>query len=427
MSVCLGNLTGGEARETTRAELCRKCYSCQDGISSDVTIDTVNKGEGKKNGAVKSSPFTWFVFPTNGCNLSCRYCYANNAPGIMTKEVMHQTLLWLFNKQPHKKFKVHFFGGEPTTQWDMLVDFVKIGNVMAIDNNCEVAWSMTTNGTLLTQDRILWIKDNFNPNAPFLLSIDGRPETHNLNRVYHNGGGSFEDIPVDLILKTFPNLECRPTITANNSLNWIEDYKYLRNRGFKHIAIEPDHENIWTEEQYNNYERLLESLGKYYILSIRAGAPIKMKWIDVVKEGLMRGVVPTGSMCGVGKNSGAIDHRGKLYACQRYASYNEPDKYTIGDIWNGWDEIKLFETQALCREHVFGVESLGYTCGTCMARQFCLKGCNASNIKHMGKRETAPPAHCELQRREVKVGILVLAELGMLALKGKAAAQKCSK
>lgn len=416
-----------EVTVDTQSSLCKNCYSCQQGVSSEVTMGTKKQGGNQQQNA-QGQHFVWYVFPTNACNLVCKYCYANNAPGYMTKEVVHQTLRWLFSIQPHKKINVHFFGGEPTLQWDMLVDMVKIGNAMADTNGYDVKWSMTTNGTLLNQERLTWIAENFRKSAnPFLLSIDGRPETHDRNRIYHNGSGSFKDIPVELILKMFPNLECRPTITPNNVDGWFEDYQYLRNCGFKNIAIEPNHECEWTEEELKSYEKLLEKLARYYVLSVRSGSPIPMKWINIVKEGLIRSTPPIGAMCGIARNSGAIDHLGKLYACQRYASYNEPEKYALGDVWKGWNELQLLETQALKRENVVGMNDLGYNCQDCIAKQFCYKGCNASNVKHMGRRDIAVPIYCELTRREIKVGLLALAELGLLGLRGNTTPKSCSK
>lgn len=396
--------------ERERAARCENCYHCEQGIDKSQTVDTLRRNP-------YSQEFTYFIFPTNGCNLRCKYCYANNKPGKMTTETMHDMLTYLFVKQPSTNITCHFFGGEPMVMWDMIQDIVKIGNQMAQDNKKRVTWSMTTNGTLLTKERLDWIQKNFRPNNPFLLSIDGRPETHNKNRVFPGDKPTHEKIPVDLILEMFPYLECRPTILPDTAKDWFEDFKWLRNKGFKAIAIEPDFECEWTKEQMHDYEDMLWQVGQYYIMAQKLDQPFRVKFIEQVIQGLgNKGVIPGGMMCGTANNCAGIDHRGMLYACQRYASYNDPKKYAIGDVVTGFKEYERFETQILPRESVQGDIKEGYNCKTCWVRQFCFKGCNASNIKWRGKRDIAVPMYCELTRIEVKVALMVLTELGKLQL-----------
>jgi len=403
----------GESERDRRAKLCRKCYFCEQGVDKSISIDD------QKGGMVSQGrgEFCWYLFPTNGCNLRCKYCYANNKPGRMTQPTMHKMLDWLFRKQPHKNITCHFFGGEPTVCWDMLVDIVEIGNKMAKENKYNVIWSMTTNGVLLDKDRLDWIASRFRPGNPFLLSIDGRPKTHNKYRVLPGNKPSYDLIPVDEIIKMFPDLECRPTIEPDTAKDWFEDFRFLRNKGFKAIAIEPDFEAEWTEQQLLDYENALRKLGKYYVYAQRVGQPIRMKWIEGVIEGLGRNEPPGGQMCGVAFNCAAIDHRGKLYACQRYASYNEPETYAIGDVEHGFDEYKLFEAQSLFRENVQGDIASGNNCKLCEVRQFCYKGCNAAHRKFMGSRHIVLPRYCTLTKIEVRVALSVLAELNRLGIK----------
>lgn len=433
----------------SNAEKCQKCYACQQGVSPDVTVDTVkgrNTDEAKckncytcqqgvsptvnasnrnKGGAVVPTQFIWYVFPTNGCNLRCTYCYANNQPGMMSEEIMHETLRWLFNKQPHKNINVHFFGGEPTFNWSIVRNLVSIGNVMARDAGIKVDWSMTTNGTLLNVEMLDWMQENFRKNTPFLLSLDGRKETHDKHRLQVNGKGSFDKIPIDEILKRFPNLEIRPTIEPDTVADWFEDFCWLRNRGFKNIAIEIDYEAGWSDVQVVAYEKLLEQLGRYYMVAKKSGSPIRMKWIDGVRGSLASGQVPSGKMCGVAYNCSAIDHQGYIMPCQRYASYNDPDTYAIGHVTKGIDEFKLLSAQNLTRDMVRGDVSEGYDCSSCPAWFTCFKGCNAANRKWNGKREVSIANHCRMFRLDVKMALSVLGELGELRLVEKPSCSVC--
>lgn len=410
-SVTAQNFQQGKVSDTDRASLCQNCYTCQQGVDKSVNIDNMPKA------GSPSQQFTWFVFPTNMCNLKCKYCYANNKPGMMTKETAEKVISWLFTKQVSKDIFVHFFGGEPTYNWDILEFIVEVGNQTAKTHGVKVAWSMTTNGTMLDSSRLDWIEANFKKEGPFLLSIDGRPETHDRYRIYPKGTGSHKGIPVDEILKRWPKIECRPTIEPDTAKDWIEDYKWLRNKGFRNIAIEPDYETEWSDSQLWDYEKMLLGLGRYYILAKLANQPIYMKWIDGIKNGLATGKAPGGAMCGTAINCAAIDHLGYIFPCQRYASYSDPDNYAIGDVEKGWDEYKLLETQKLMREDVHGDILAGNNCEKCSAGLFCYKGCNAANRKIMGSREIALPFYCKLTQIDVRVALSVLGQLGELGLR----------
>jgi uncharacterized protein len=400
----------GVALRQTRAEQCRKCYTCEQGIDKNITADDM---KGKPPADMR---YTWYLFPTNACNLRCSYCYAHNKPGRMTKAKMHEMLNWLFIRQPYTNINCHFFGGEPTVMWDMMVDIVQLGNVMAKDNKKVVTWSMTTNGTLLDEERLVRLKEKF---RGFLLSIDGRPDTHNKYRVLEGGEPTHDLIPVDRILEMFPNLEIRPTINPDTAKDWFEDFRWLRNKGFKSIAVEPNFEIDWSEEQLYDFEKMLRQLGKYWQYAREAGQPFRMKFMDEVLNGIRASKAPDGRMCGVAFNCSAIDHRGMIYPCQRYASYNEPSKYAIGDVVNGFDEYKLFETQSLHRSQVMGDISKGYNCDTCDIRMYCHKGCNAASKKFMGRRDIAMPMYCKLGQIEIRVGLEVLSACGLLGAKGE--------
>lgn len=66
---------------------------------------------------------------------------------------------------------------------------------------------------------------------------------------------------------------------------------------------------------------------------------------------------------------------------------------------------------------MIGDISAGNHCPTCSARFFCMKGCNAANIKVMGDRHVTLPMYCTLTRIDCRVALEVLNELGMLVRK----------
>ena len=112
---------------------------------------------------------------TDACNLACRYCFVEQHPHYMTLDVAKQAVHFILNnlEKKNKKFNknerasITYFGGEPMLMWDEII--VPLTNYIR-ENNYPINLSITTNGTLLNEEKIIYLK---NKEIFPLLSIDG--------------------------------------------------------------------------------------------------------------------------------------------------------------------------------------------------------------------------------------------------------------
>ena len=110
---------------------------------------------------------------TDSCNLKCQYCYANNENKI--KMIDSETIIKAVEKFSERIYPnnltVIFHGGEPLLAFEKIKEAVE--NLKHIKN---VVYSLQTNGTLLTQEKLIFFKKN-----KFLigLSIDGISDENN--------------------------------------------------------------------------------------------------------------------------------------------------------------------------------------------------------------------------------------------------------
>jgi uncharacterized protein len=330
----------------------------------------------------------------------------------MSKETLEQVKAFLTQMEDQRLGKhglnIHFFGGEPTVKWEMLEQFVvEFSSYYEKLYGRQVRWGMTTNGTLLDRPRLEFMKKyRIIP----LLSLDGRASTHNKHRKAVGGQGSFDLIPLDLILEYFPGLEIRPTITPETVENWAEDLRWFHSKGLYAVATEVAYEADWTDADFQKARRMYEELVDIYVERRTKGLPLWMKFIE---DGLMflGATKQQGYVCGIARGVVAIDSLGKLYACQRYASFSRPE-LAIGDVWNGFDEHKLHDVQSLRREDMFPVE--GFDCENCVARWRCRGGCNAMNFQCLGDRRKILPNYCRFQRLWAELSLTALARTGEL-------------
>ena len=121
---------------------------------------------------------------TDDCNLECIYCFTEHHPHYMKLETAIAAADWVYKNLEYRGIpkeeernrdtccELYFFGGEPLLCYETvivpLVEYCKNKYPGLFYFGC------TTNGTLLTKDKIDFFKQN---NFCILLSIDGNEYT----------------------------------------------------------------------------------------------------------------------------------------------------------------------------------------------------------------------------------------------------------
>jgi uncharacterized protein len=107
---------------------------------------------------------------------------------------------------------LYFFGGEPMLCYDnIIVPIVEYCNEKYPN---DFDFGMTTNGTLLDEEKIIWLYEH---KFSLLLSIDGNKETQDFNRPCRDETKSSFDLinkNIPTLLKYYPNLKFRSTAYA---------------------------------------------------------------------------------------------------------------------------------------------------------------------------------------------------------------------
>lgn len=169
---------------------------------------------------------------SNSCNLKCKYCYANegtyNLPSSkLTKETADNFIKFCIDNFDQVK-DIHFFGGEPFLNLDIMVYICQAFHQAYKDKKVKLIpkFGVITNGTILN-DNIVKFIDNYIHSIT--VSIDGLKQINNINRVYKNGRGTFDEIYkfIQIIKsKTKTNIFFESTFTKEHILN-----------GYKHMDI----------------------------------------------------------------------------------------------------------------------------------------------------------------------------------------------
>jgi len=338
------------------------------------------------------------LFLTQTCNMRCVYCYGNGGEygkaGMMTRETALAAVDWLMeNSFDAKVVEISFFGGEPLMNFSLLQQVVAYAKTQAEAWNKEVNFSMTTNGTLLTNPVITFLKEE---KIDLLISFDGPSEIQNRQRPFKNGRGSYKRVyaNVQKLRFVFPNLAVRATIHGKSDLFTIQ--KELKAAGFATCHLSMANPVLpWGKTTPGKDTEVHQASAGQMLAYLREEvkhlfSAIKNRRLDttitpgvkILLAGLVDGRKRHGS-CGVGRGLRAVSIDGGVYPCHRFVGREDT---RLGHIQN-------YRAGEINDYHRAAVENLP-VCRACWARYFCGGGCFYNNQASTGDMHRPDPLLC---------------------------------
>ncbi len=330
---------------------------------------------------------------TENCNMRCRYCAYS---GHYTHQRTHSSTKMNFETakaainyfhELHSRTYVPlptpfitFYGGEPLLQFNLIqkcVEYAKSSET----NDVKFKFNLTTNGTLLSKEKIDFFIAN---QVGIMVSLDGSKETHDKNRIWPTGKGTFDKIMASLqaIRHRDPDYYREHVLVATTydqrtdmiELNrfFIKNKEQLPIAGFANPVIESEttYYDDLTQEERNEFRQQIQNLIQIYY-------DTKVKKADQDIHFIER-IFPTfalmtrrnylcnpfddwyTSACFPGMKL-ATHPDGSLHMCERINSH-----FPIGDCWNGLDFGKIKGLMQAYYEQIIAGK-----CYQCIAQRFC--------------------------------------------------------
>lgn len=342
------------------------------------------------------------------CNLRCKYCFASQGDfqgerSLMSQEVGRKAIDFLIkNSGNRRNLEVDFFGGEPLMNFDVVKDIVKYAKEKEKKYNKNFRFTITTNATLLTEDKMNYINQNMNN---IVLSIDGDKSTNDFMRPTINGKGSY-DIILPQISKMVQKRRdkdyyVRGTFTKYN-LNFSKDVLHLAEQGFKEISMEPvvtDPEKDYaiTEEDLPVIFKEYENLAVKYLEREKGKNPFHFFHFNIdLSQGPC--IYKRLSGCGAGNEYVAITPEGEIYPCHQFVGNED---FKMGNVFSG---IKRNTIQKDFKEaHVLNKDK----CNNCWAKFYCSGGCHA-NAYNFNKDIHIPySVGCEMEKKRIECALMI--------------------
>jgi uncharacterized protein len=363
------------------------------------------------------------------CNLRCTYCYmeqneSNERHVLMSEEQAFQAVDHLVQRSGSRRnLQITFFGGEPTLNFDVIKKVVSYcDDQVAPRHNKTFVFELITNGTLLSGE----IAD-FVDAHDFLLfiSLDGWKEMHNTQRPACSGADYHE-----IILQNAKRIDkryrerrskCILKVRANLTAAFPDAravVNYLESQGFHNIGVAGIYDmpsaasptpGALRAEQLSWMERQGEDLLWRTLQCIREGkrpSPYGMKSLRKAILRLNKRSRILGMICGVGRNTSAVDTDGNIYPCHRYVN---KEAYILGNTAEGMNEEKTKGFYRRCMTAAMN------QCAKCWVREYCKGGCSWDLARDDGNLCPRPPAMCDGVKRGIEMSLWFRKELRRIA------------
>ena len=334
---------------------------------------------------------------TQDCNLRCSYCaysggYSNQRlhnKKTMPLETMKKCVDFIMARSKNvPEVSIGFYGGEPLLELENIK--ACISYIKTKYGKRKIRYSITTNGTFLGDDAIIQFLQETDINL--MISIDGPREVHDINRVYDNGKGSFDDIMknVEYIRQNYPEyfnkIMFATVVAPGTDLACVDDFYsagdvFTKNTVLYNnvstfgIAEDIKYDDLlFITDTYQRAKCLLSALGLYSPektskLFGNGLANIKTFYDRLSKSGISEVAHPSGP-CLPGVMRPFVDTDGRIFPCERVT---ESNAMQIGHIDTGIDIDKAIAVLNVGKL----TEAECFECWNFMNCTLCVSACNA--------------------------------------------------
>lgn len=271
---------------------------------------------------------------THQCNMRCTYCYAGDKfDRAMSERVGWKALADAFSADGTGLVTVGFFGGEPLMRFDRLLNFTRVARRLSRRTGRPVAYTVTTNGTLLTERHLRFFASH---GFHVGLSMDGLKEAHDRYRPMASGRSSFDLTwrKIELAARWLERLNILMVVSPQSVDALPESLRRLRNVGVARVTLIPNVDFDWTPQDRRAGRQAYREAVRLYLETRETNRPLFVHPFVELRRDLADG---GGAMaaCGFGDGEMAVAPSGRIYPCARLVGDDTRHGVAIGHVFGG--------------------------------------------------------------------------------------------
>ena len=304
------------------------------------------------------------------CNFHCKYCYS--AEGRSSAELtIHQIekVLNYFLSHERKSVKdrtiLFIGGGEPMLSWPLLEQATIMARDIADREKVNVHFSLTTNGSILKDRQISFLKTN---GFTIQISFEVLPDVQRKQR------GPYASVAANIQKLTENGINCfiRSTITEDN-VDLIPEMVDFCNEHFPMVKKLSCQQVV--DSDYFNSTAVVDDFFHRYFLSYQEGVR-RADAYGIALQSSSSHLLNYSRRVRFCFNLLCLTPFGTFTLCPDVSSPNEPDyrNYVIGELK---DDKVLFDQDAFEKWSNMNIHTID-KCRKCYARWNCGSGCPSS-------------------------------------------------
>ena len=330
---------------------------------------------------MESRKLVFMILVTMQCNFQCLYCYEGKTKmNKMMDKCSADAVIHFIQKNDKlsdiDEVEIVFHGGEPLLNFNIIKYIVKKINSSKLAQNKFVHYHMTTNGYLLNDEIIDFIKTYIDDIS---VSMDGKKNTNDKWRIDVAGNGTYDIVmkKSQKLLQNQPNIAVRMTVNVADLHALVDNILHFVDKGFKKIIPVI---NIWDKKwKRDDIEYLGEINEKIKELNnmnpnVKISLLINKKTNKILK-------------CSGGKESFCIDAFGEIFPC----IYSVGDKaLSCGNVFEGLNQLAINKIEKIKKIHVIECQGCSYY-DCCESVR-----CKFINKKYNGRYDVPIPLICNI-------------------------------
>lgn len=349
---------------------------------------------------MKNSLRNIYLVISQGCNLSCSYCYARGGDfglgeAFMGRKTMEKALERLL-PLAEGKCNISFFGGEPLLNIPLMEATVDYGRRMKEERGIELTYSLTTNGTAFGKETMPFLKGHISYIA---VSLDGPQGVTDANRRYRGNDKSVYGNAVEgirMLKEAGIPFGITATVTPDTADLLPDTVAHLASFGprtLRIIPVIPVNGEGWKGERLRSLIEGINSANSSSIDRIFKGErPVLAEYLFKTLShylGSSKKVYP----CTAGEGILGVSAKGDVYPCDHFVGTGG---FKMGNVFEaGFPGGSFLEIQErLWRNSVDGREK----CRECGIKYLCGGECHARSFMITGDIETPSPDYCALMK-----------------------------
>lgn len=303
---------------------------------------------------------------TQQCNFRCTYCIYSEDHNLQQRSHSNRKMDFTVAKRAVDFLREHsidspgvnigFYGGEPLLNFELVRQVIEYSKKIFYGK--VLTYSLTTNGSLLEDDIVDFLKEN---DVSLMISLDGPKSIHDRNRRFGNGEGTYDVVmsKIQRIRERHPDYweSIQYSMVMDPVNDFAEISRICQNEVIipqKLVAsiVDMDYDETVVEvsEKYvENYEysKFLAFLACWNRYPEERVSPISIRYvksilgqlyhIDMMGE-LRETDIPSGP-CIPGAMRMFVDVDGQIFPCERVSE--QTDAMKIGNIESGFNLDKV--------------------------------------------------------------------------------------